>query len=89
MGDMSGNWLSGNADMLALEPHAVQAISWFARAASGTGEVIILIAWVLGTAIIAGLAWSLTKLIDRERRVRTLNWHPDDPRSVAASQHLS
>ncbi len=84
--DVSGNWLSGNADMLAMEPQMVESLSWLARAMSGTGEAIIFVIWAVGTAIVAGLAWALSRLVDRDRRKKTLNWHPDDPRAAAVQQ---
>lgn len=85
--DVSGNWLSGNADMLAAEPQVVESLSWLARVAAGMGEAIIFIIWAIGTAIIAGLAWALTRLVDSDRRKNALNWHPDDPRATSQQAH--
>ncbi|MGE0667945.1 MAG: hypothetical protein AB7O49_15420 [Sphingomonadales bacterium] len=84
--DFSGNWLSGNADMLAAEPEVVESLSWLARVASGLGETVIIVIWAIGTAIVAGLAWALGRMVDRDRRLKALNWHPDDPRAAAAGQ---
>ena len=80
--DVSGNWLSGNADMFAAEPQVVETVSWLARLLSGAGETFIFVIWAIGAAIVAGFAWALGRLVDRERRLKSLNWHPDDPRAL-------
>jgi ABC-type multidrug transport system permease subunit len=86
--DVSGNWMAGNADMLAGDPQIVETLSWLARTLSGAGEFIIFVVWALGAAIVAAVAWLFCRLVDRDRRIKSLNWHPDDARAAPAGQRI-
>ena len=86
--DVSGDWMAGNADMLAGDPQIVENLSWLARLLSGAGETIIFIVWALGAAVIAAVAWLFCKLVDRDRRIKSLNWDPEHPRASPAGQRI-
>lgn len=81
--DVSGNWMSANADMLAAEPQAVETLSWLGRTLAGVGESVILGVWALGALSVAGIAWMLCKLVDYYRRANTLQWQPTEPDATA------
>lgn len=79
--DVSGDWMSANADLLAAEPQVVETLSWFGRTVAGVGEAVIIAVWALGVLSVSAMAWGLCKLVDYHRRT-TLQWHPDDPRAA-------
>ncbi len=84
--DVSGNWMSGNADLLAGDPELVATLSWLGRVLAGVGETVIVIVWGLGTAIIVGIALLFSRLVDRDRRIKSMQWHPDDPRATSVER---
>ncbi|MEN3977178.1 hypothetical protein [Emcibacter sp. SYSU 3D8] len=81
--DISGDWVSGNADLLAAEPQVVETVSWLGRTLAGVGETVIIVIWSLGVLSISVIAWGLCRLVDYNRRTTSLQWHPDDPRATA------
>jgi hypothetical protein len=83
---MSGGWLSGNADMLAPDPQAVEFLSWLGRLGAGVGETIVIVVWAIGALIMVTVGWLFTKLVDRDRRLKAMAWHPDDPRATAQAR---
>jgi hypothetical protein len=86
--DVSGAWISGNADLLAGDPQVVEGLSWLGRLTAGFGETVVAAVWAMGTLIVVAVAWLFTKLVDRDRRIKSLRWHPDDPRGGAISQRI-
>lgn len=80
--DVSGDWMSGNADMVASEPQVVETVSWLGRLVAGVGEAVIIAVWALGTLSVVAIAWLLSWLVGRNRRSDALQWHPDDPRAA-------
>jgi hypothetical protein len=81
--DVSGHWMSGNADMLVAEPEVVETLSWLARLMAGVGETVIIAVWAIGAASVSLVAWMCGRLVDRQRRKTQFAWHPDDPRAAA------
>jgi hypothetical protein len=86
--DVSGDWMSGNADLLAGDPQMVEWLSWFGRVTAGFGEAVVIAVWAMGTLVVLAIAWLFTKLVDRDRRIKSLNWAPDDARGGAVSQRI-
>lgn len=81
--DVSGDWMSANADLLVAEPQMVESLSWLGRTLAGVGEAMILAVWALGVLTVWLIAWMLCKLVDYHRRTTpSLQWHPDDPRAA-------
>lgn len=80
--DVSGDWMSGNADMLAAEPQVVETVSWLGRMLAGVGETVIIVVWALGVLSVSAVAWVFCRLVDSNRKSNALRWHPDDPRAA-------
>lgn len=81
--DVSGDWMSANADLLAAEPQVVETLSWLGRTLAGVGEAMIIVVWALGVLSVWLIAWMACKLVDYHRRTTPAKRHQDDPRAAA------
>jgi len=81
--DVSGDWMSANADLLVAEPQAVETLSWLGRTFASVGESVIIGVWALGALSVAGIAWMLCKLVDYHRRTNIPQWRPNEPDAAA------
>ena len=86
--DVSGDWMSGNADLMAGDPQMVEWLSWLGRATAGFGEAVVIAVWAMGTMIVVTIAWLFTKLVDRDRRIKSVNWQPEDARGGPVTQRI-
>lgn len=65
--DWIAAFASDHAGQLTLGPNLTELLTWLAGFAASAGGVVIVVIWMIGCAVIAGLALLSSKLLARRR----------------------
>lgn len=62
---VGGNLVATNADIVPVDPILVEWASWLANAGTGVGEWLVIVLWLIVSAVIVAIGFVVTRFLPR------------------------
>ncbi len=62
---VGGNLVATNADIVPVDPILVEWASWLANAGTGVGEWLVIVLWLIVSAVILAIGFVVTRFLPR------------------------